>query len=150
MKKVLTLCAVIGVLLGAAGLAFGQDETVGSVRKVEGQAFLVRAGQSQPADASQKLLLGDKLVTGADGSVGVLLRDDTSISLGPDSEVSIDEFMFAPVEGKLALGAKVAKGTAAFLTGKIAKLKPEAVRVETPTATIGVRGTRFLVQAQGQ
>jgi hypothetical protein len=76
----------------------------------------------------------------------VILKDDSLLSLGPNSEVVVDQFLFTPAEGKLALVTRMVKGTAVFFSGVIAKLSPQSVRIETPNATIGVRGTRFLVK----
>jgi hypothetical protein len=99
-----------------------------------------------PASPGLALEEGDVLKTGADGHLGVVLRDDTRVSLGPDTEVRIDRFVFAPAQGQLALVLKMARGVAAYVSGKIAKLSPDAVRVETPVATVGVRGTRFVAK----
>ncbi|MFH1036034.1 MAG: FecR family protein [Pseudomonadota bacterium] len=120
------------------------------MQQVKGTAFLVRQNQSLPAQPHQQIMLNDILRTGADGALGVILRDDTVLSLGPDSEFILDEFAFSPVEDKLSLVGKMTRGTATFLTGKIGQMRPEAVRVETPGGTIGVRGTQFLVQVVGQ
>lgn len=68
------------------------------------------------------------------------------LSIGPDSELSIDNYLFEPASDQLGLVARLARGTLHFVSGIIAKLKPEAVAIETPTATIGVRGTRFVVK----
>jgi hypothetical protein len=80
--------------------------------------------------------------------MGVVLRDDTKLSLGPESEIQISSFAFAPAEGRLALVAKFAHGVLAFVSGRIAKLSPDAVRIETPVAILGVRGTQFLAKVE--
>lgn len=137
---------VLLVALAWAGPA-GADETViGSLRQVKEPAFILHEGQSLPAQPRQQIRLNDTLRTGAGGALGAILRDDTVLSLGPNSELSLDEFAFAPVEDKLSLVGRLTRGTAAFLTGKIGQMRPEAVRVETPGGIIGVRGTQFLVQ----
>lgn len=141
---------LVAAMLLLACPALAEDAVIGSVRQVKGSAFLVRGAQSLPAQANQQVMQGDVLRTGADGAMGVILRDDTVLSLGPDSELSLEEFAFAPVEDKLSLVGKMTKGTATFLTGKIGQIKPEAVRIQTPNGTIGVRGTQFLVQVAGQ
>jgi hypothetical protein len=58
----------------------------------------------------------------------------------------VDEYLYAPRQGKLKLGSRLAKGTLNYVSGSIAKLKPEAVSVNTPTGTIGVRGTQFVAR----
>ncbi len=119
---------------------------VGSVKTAEGEARVERAGKLLSARAKMKLNIGDKLVTGPDGSMGILLRDNTSLSLGPKSELAIDEFLFTPAQSKLSLVARITRGTASYISGKIGRLSPKSVRLETPDATIGIRGTKLLIK----
>jgi len=70
------------------------------------------------------------------------------MSFGPDTQLTVDEYLFAPTQGKLKLGARMDQGSLNYVSGVIAKLKPDAVNVKTPTGTIGVRGTQFLVRVQ--
>ena len=120
--------------------------TAGFVKIAEGTATVTRRDQTMPATPGLPLEEGDVLKTGADGHLGVVLRDDTRVSLGPDTEVGIDRFVFAPAQGQLALVLRMVRGVAAYVSGKIAQLSPDAVRVETPVATVGVRGTRFVAK----
>ena len=133
----------------AAGVGPGRaDPPVGVVKVVKGQALVQRAGQSLPARDGMGLAEGDLLRTGPDGRLGVLLRDDTRLSLGPDSEIRIDRFAFAPAQGNLALVLRMLRGAATYVSGKIAKLSPEAVRVETPVGIVGIRGTQFAARIE--
>jgi hypothetical protein len=88
----------------------------------------------------------DALRTGADGRIGVTLRDETRISLGPGSEVRLDRFLYSPADGQFGFVLKIVRGIAAYVSGRIAKLSPDAIRLETPTAIVGVRGTRLVIQ----
>jgi hypothetical protein len=88
----------------------------------------------------------DSLRTGKDGRVGITLSDDTQVSIGPGSEVRLDTFVYEPGQGQLALVLKFIRGTAAYVSGQIAKLAPDAVRLETPAAIVGVRGTTLAVE----
>ena len=85
--------------------------------------------------------------TGASGRVGLTLRDDTRVAIGPRSEVRLDAFRYAPAEGRLALALQFVQGVAVYVSGKIAKLAPDAVRLETPAAIVGVRGTTVAVRS---
>ena len=91
-----------------------------------------------------------KLKTGANSSMGVTFKDNTVMSFGPNTELTVDEYLYSPNKGKLKLGATMAKGTLAYLSGAIAKIKPDAVSVKTPTGTIGVRGTHFVVKVEDE
>src|SRR5437588_6175763 len=92
------------------------------------------------AQAGQLLYQADVVRTGADGGLGITLKDDTRVSLGPGSELRIDRFSYAPAEGQLALALNVVRGVVAYVSGRIAKLAPDAIRIETPSATLRVRG----------
>lgn len=132
-------------LLATAGAAIA-GETIGVVRTVSGDPTVTRGEKTFPAAPGLKLLVGDTLGTGRDGSLGVILRDDSSLSIGPESRLVLRSFLFLPSEGKFDLVARITRGTMAYLSGRIGKLAPEKARFETPTATIGIRGTRFAVK----
>ena len=102
------------------------------------------------AEVNTRILPGDTLKTGGDGALGVLFADDTSLSLGPNSELAVDEFLFAPAQGKLGFVMRMLKGTVAYVSGIIARLAPQSVRIDTPVATIGIRGTRILLMVDDQ
>src|SRR5262245_22177585 len=107
MGPVVALCAVLVTL--AFGTAEGATPTVGFVKIVEGTATVARGDQTLPARPGLALEEGDVLRTGADSHLGVVLRDDTRISLGPDTELRIDRFVYAPAKGQLALVVKMAR-----------------------------------------
>lgn len=147
----LILIILAGFMLsGFAVRASAEGIVIGSVRHVKGDAILVRNGQTIQAQPRLQIMLNDILRTGPGGSLGVILRDDTVLSLGPNSEFSLDKFAFSPVEDDLSFVGKMTRGTATFLTGKIGQMRPEAVKVETPNGTIGVRGTQFLIEVANQ
>jgi hypothetical protein len=123
------------------------DGTIGVVRTTAGSATVTRGADVLPATTGTRIHAGDTLSTGPDGSLGVILRDNSSISLGPGSSLVVREFLFSPSEGKLGMLVRLSKGTMAYLSGLIGKLAPEKARFETPVATIGIRGTYFAVMA---
>ncbi len=137
---------IVAALVACATFAVASDGSVGRVKTVNGSSSIVRGQSSLPAVVNERVFQGDTLRTGPDGSLGVILKDDTSLSLGPNSVVVVEQFLFAPAEGKLSLVTRMLKGTAVYISGIIAKLSPQSVRFETPNATIGIRGTRFLVK----
>lgn len=143
------LRVVLGLLFLFPTATLAADDIVGSIKTVEGSALVVRNGSQLEARPGIRLLRSDLLRTGEDGRIGVIFRDDTLLSLGGNTEVTIEEFVFAPGEDRLGMVLRMARGIATFVSGKIAKLKPEAVRVETPVGTVGVRGTRFLIRIEG-
>jgi hypothetical protein len=143
--------AQIGSLLVLALFAVAAsaaNQVIGTVRSVEGTASVQRAGVATPAQVGLPIGETDVLQTGADGRLAVILKDDTRLSLGPDSEVRVDRFLYEPTPGNLALVIRMARGVVAYVSGKIAKLAPDSVRFETPVAAVGIRGTRFAARVE--
>lgn len=129
----------------------GADEPpVGFVKNVTGEAFVTTGASRTKAETGTPVHLGSILRTGANSSMGVTFKDETVMSFGPDTELTIDEYLYAPAQGKLKLSTRLAKGSLNYISGVIAKLRPEGVSVKTPTGTIGVRGTQFVVKVEGE
>jgi len=137
-----------GLLMLLATLAppAAAQQAAGRIKLASGTASIVRAGNQLPAKVGEIVFEADALRTGADGRLGVTLKDETRISLAPNSEVRVDRFLYAPQEGRLAFTMRVLRGLAAYVSGRIARLAPDAVRLETPTAIVGVRGTRLVIR----
>jgi hypothetical protein len=133
------------VAMATPALAAGSTEA-GRIKVVSGAAFIVRQNAAIPAQAGQIVYEADALRTGADGSIGVTLADDTRLSLGPGSEVRLDKFTYAPGSGSLGLVLKFVQGVAAYVSGRMAKLAPDSIRLETPAAIVGVRGTTLAIR----
>jgi hypothetical protein len=135
-------------LVFASASAFAQQPQtpVGRIKIASGTVFIVRGGASLPAQAGQVIFEADSLKTGADGRLGIALKDDTRVSLGPASEVRVDRFLYAPAEGRMGLVLNVVRGVMAYVSGRIAKLAPDSIRLETPAAVMGVRGTTLALR----
>ncbi|MBW4055164.1 MAG: hypothetical protein HIU83_07145 [Proteobacteria bacterium] len=133
------LCA----LLVAAPTVQAENSPVpiGVVKTATGDAAILRDGRRVVARPGIQLVQGDVLATGASGSMGVILRDDTLLSLGASSETHLEQFVFEPVNQRFGLVVRVAHGMIVYFSGTIARRAPGSVRIETPVATLGVRGT---------
>ena len=135
------------VLTVLAAPAFAQQPSpAGRIKLATGQVFVVRGGNSAAAKVGQEVYESDSLRTGTDGRLGITLMDDTRVSLGPGSEVRLNSFLFTPAEGRLGLVLNFVRGMAVYVSGKIAKLAPDSIRLETPGAIVGVRGTTVAIQ----
>ena len=88
---------------------------MGLVKSVEGKAVLTRSGETEDVVAGMEIKMGDVIKTGRDGSVGLIFSDDTIISMGPSTELAVEDYLFEPVEGKLAFIARIIKGTVSYL-----------------------------------
>jgi hypothetical protein len=130
--------------------AMAEAAPVGYVKNVTGEVRLIGGGASLRAVVGSPVAAGSTLKTAENASVGVSLRDSTLISLGPNSEFVFRDFAFEPGEGKLSLLARLTRGTLDYVSGVIAKLRPEAVALETPSGTLAVRGTHFAVKVDDE
>ncbi len=143
------LCLISLVLMLAAGFTTGtaaQVSSVGAVR-VAMDAKIHRGSMVIDAKAGAPLEQMDTLVTGPSGAIGIVLKDNSVISLGPNSNFRLTEFVFEPQDGKLSLLGELAKGTLEYISGKISKITRDAAKFRTPYTTIAVRGTRLLIRA---
>ena len=143
-------CAAAALLvLVLAPAAFAQQPTsAGRIKVVTGSAFIVRHSGTVAARAGDEVFASDALQTGADGSLGVTLKDDTRLSLGPSSEVRLERYVYAPDNGALGMVLNFVRGMTAYVSGRIAKMAPDSIRLETPAAIVGVRGTSLAINVE--
>lgn len=118
---------------------------IGQIKVAKGQVTIAREGQTLPGVAGTRLQTADVVKTGPDGSVGITMDDDSLLSAGPNSILSLDRYVFDPTTNQGRFDAALNKGTLAVISGRIAKQTPDAMTVHTPTAVLGVRGTEFVV-----
>ncbi|MCE5283326.1 MAG: hypothetical protein LLG93_14645 [Deltaproteobacteria bacterium] len=149
MKSLLAIAMGLALFLGANG-AGAAGPQVGVVKTVKGEALIEREAKALPAKTGDALMEKDEIVTGRDGSMGVIMKDDSVLSIGPQSRLEFKEFAFEPAEKKLSAIYRFKCGTLVYLSGLIAKLRPEAVRFETRTAVCGIRGTYLAISEEGE
>ncbi|HEY2487409.1 MAG TPA: FecR domain-containing protein [Candidatus Binataceae bacterium] len=120
---------------------------IAQIKTVSGQVKVERdSGQTSPK-AGDLLFEKDTIVTGADGSIGITFIDNTVMSAGPNSEISLEQFTFDSSNFNGSMLTELRKGTLSVVSGDIARSSPGAMKVRTPAATLGVRGTRFVAEA---
>jgi hypothetical protein len=139
--------AVVLALALLLPLTVSAADDVGRVKVVKGAVTIERAGARLPASVGLRLQEGDVIVTGRDGSAGVTFNDDSLLSVGPDSALSIDRFAFDSTTHAGRFDTSLRQGTLSAVSGKIAKQSPDAMKVRTPSTILGVRGTEFVVRA---
>jgi hypothetical protein len=122
----------------------------GVVKTMRGEVRIERVGSLVEVGVGDVVQEGDRVRVRGNGSVGISLRDETLISLGPNSTLVIDTYRYDPTTRVGQVEASILKGTLRFVTGLIGRLNPESVRVVTPTATVGIRGTDFIVEVPGE
>lgn len=131
-----------------ASTAQAEPAVAGFIKTVEGNGLIVRGEESWPAKVGDILHVSDAVTTEKHSTVGIMLEDDTLLSLGPESRLELQDFVFAPQEEKLSMAIRLLKGSFAYMSGVIARLAPDKVRIETPDAVIAVHGTRLLVKVE--
>ena len=142
MRNLLASYAALSLLIGAAA-AHAEEIRIGFVKTAVPEAFLIAEGKTTPLVVGSAVHLGDHVRTGKAGSLGITFQDDTIMSIGPETEIVVDEYLYDPGKDSLKLAANLLRGSLNYVSGVIAKLRPEAVLIKTPTGTIGVRGTHF-------
>ena len=105
----------------------------GTVRVTGKKRGIVKSGM--------ELFLNDRVITGNNGSLQVLLLDETVFTLGPNSDMVLDEFVYDPGTSSGKVSAKIVKGVFRFITGKIATKNPSNMNVKIQAGNIGIRGT---------
>lgn len=158
-RLLLPLFATMAAALLLANPTYGQGSTInitpddsrqGTFKAVEGDVTVVRSDVHRAAVIGDGVVSSDRLITGAQSATSLTLRDGTVISVGPDSMVDLERYAYDGTTQAGNIAVRLARGSLRMITGLIAKLSPEDVSVTTPTTTIGVRGTDFIVEARAQ
>ena len=127
-----------------AGSALAAD--VGLIKVANGAVEIERAGAKIKAEVGAPVQVSDVLRTGADGSAGVTFSDNSLISIGPNTVFEIDKYQFDSTTHAGEFQGSLKQGRLAGISGKMVKQSPESMKVRTPSAVMGVRGTEFVVQ----
>ena len=143
------LCLVLAgtALLMAPAAASAAEEAIGQIKTETGSVTIERGGKTRPAAIGDHVYRSDTLVTAARSSVGVTFSDNSLMALGPFSRLSLDVFRFDATTHAGAFDVTLHRGALAVKSGQIVRQSPEAMRVRTPAALLGVRGTEFVVKA---
>lgn len=129
----------------AATPAFAADD-VGLVKVSHGAVSIERAGAHLAAQVGMAVQASDVVVTGADGAAGITFTDNSVVSVGPDSRFAIDKYAFDNTTYAGEFQGTLSQGRLAAVSGKMVKQSPESMKIRTPSAVMGVRGTEFVVQ----
>lgn len=115
---------------------------IGEITEYSGTGMVERSEEEINADLSLPIEMNDYVQT-AKGVIGITFDDETQVKVSEHSELTIDDFVYDPNTSQGSLGLKVAMGTVKYASGNIAHSDPDSVDIETPSATIAVRGTAF-------
>ena len=144
------LRSVLAVLFAGVCLTHGDVRAApraGVAAAVRGQVMLERPGSVGLAvETGAPIFIGDEIKTSGNSGLQILLLDETVFTLGPNSAMKIDEFVFDPSTTESKLDAELVRGAFRFISGRIAKQDPDKMKVKLPSGTIGIRGTMVDVQ----
>jgi len=115
---------------------------VGKVTEQTGPTEIVRNKKSIPSAVNTGVEMNDTIVT-AKAKAKLTFEDNTTVNITEQSKLVVDDFVYDPKKGSGKLAMKVVMGTARYASGQIAKTNPQQVAINTPTATVAVRGTDF-------
>jgi hypothetical protein len=122
---------------------------IGSTAATRGEVIMVtRDGRTNSVASGSSISAGAHIMTGPTGRLQVLLLDETVFTLGPNSDMVLDEFVYDPKTSVGKVSANIARGTFRFVTGKIARRDPDNMKVKVAYGTIGVRGTDLEVSVE--
>ena len=145
MKRVLG--TLFGFMFAVLATCAAAQDYAGVVKTAKGNVVAERGTVRVPLAAGARVNQGDRIVTGSDGFLGITMRDDTLLTLGPGSVLALDSYAFDPKTHDGNFLASLTKGVLSVVTGLIAKRSPDAFLVKTRVSTMGVRGTEFIVEA---
>lgn len=124
----------------------GWSADAGEIKTVRGAAYLERGTERLAVRTGMPVHEADRIVTGEDGAVGITFADNSLLSVGPNSDLAIDRYVFDSTTHAGQFDSTLSRGTLTAISGRIVKQSPEAMRVRTPSAIMGVRGTEFAVR----
>ncbi len=126
----------------------GSELSIGKIKTLRGMVSAIRDSKEIPLNIGDSIYQKDLLRTAADSAAGIIFEDDTILSVGPQTELAVDEYLFAPEKGALGMFIRMLKGTASYISGIIGRQSPESVKFQMPEAIIAIRGTHFLVRVK--
>lgn len=140
----------VAIMLLAMPSQAQDEDVIGRVKTVSGDAFLVRGEARAAASVGDAVHQGDSVETGANGTIGITFRDNSVFSAGPNSQLAVEDFQFDSRKFKGSFLSRLKRGTLSVTSGDIARGSPEAMKIRTPHTILGVRGTRFAIRVEGE
>ena len=141
MNKIQIL--IISLIISLSSISIGiANEVIGVIAAGIGD---ISNQKSEKLSTGSKIYFGDTIIVRAQSNAQILLLDETALTIGEKSELTIDDFVYDPQSkvGKIVSNIKI--GTVRVITGEISKNNPDNLEVNVPTGSIGARGTEFVV-----
>lgn len=144
-----TLSLAFSMMLAQPASAEVSTEMAGVSAAVTGNVQLAKVSGEVGilVESGMPVYLGDRITTSPNSGMQILLLDETVFTIGPDSDIAIDEFVYDPLTGDGRIVADMARGVMRFVTGKIPLNNPSSMDINLPVGSIGVRGTIGLIRS---
>lgn len=142
--------AGVGAQTPTTAPAASAQTWVAQVKVSRGIVRIERAGQRFPSPVGARLKVEDTVITEANGSVGLMFADNSTLSMGPDGEVFLHTFSYDPTTYLGAFDAFVKKGTVSLQAGNLAQGAPDSVKITTPQAEVKGNAKQFMVNVEGK
>lgn len=137
MKRLLCFIFVVTASLFANDIAI--------VKEINGSPIAKRDGQDIHLSVGDKVQNNDILLTNSSSTISIIFNDGSVLTLGESSFLNIEEFSYKPIEEQYEFTLSLDKGKAMFESGKIGEVSPENFEFKIPNGTIGIRGTKFII-----
>ena len=134
----------LAAALAFTGSAIAAD--IGQIKVARGDVQIQRGATKEAAKVGMGIQASDVVLTGTDGSAGLTFTDNSLVSVGPNSVFAIDKYSFDSTTHAGEFEGNLKRGKLAAVSGKMVKQSPESMKIRTPSAVMGVRGTEFVVQ----
>ncbi len=108
----------------------------------------IKNQKNESLSSGSKIFFGDTIISKSKSNAQILFLDQTVLTLGEETELTIDEFVYDPNSQDGSFVSTVKTGTVKFITGQISKKNPDNLEVKVPAGTLGARGTEFVVLSE--
>lgn len=137
-RSIIALSAFLAAVALYPTSSFGQSGSIGTAAAVRNQVTAANGGQERRLAVGNPVFANEGVRTGADSVAQLLFADQTTLSLGPRSAITLDRYVYDPNRSVGDVGVSLTQGAMRFVSGR---QDPSSYQVRTPVATIGVRGT---------
>ncbi len=141
-KKIFLL---IFLLINANAVNASTSEFIGVIGAAIGE---IKNQNNEKLENGSKIFYGDTIISDSQSNAQILFLDQTVLTLGSDTELTIDEFIYDPESNEGSFVSNVKSGTVKFITGQISNKNPDNLEVKMPSGTLGARGTEFVVLSE--
>ena len=140
MKKTIRIWLLALIFVWPLSMPATAQQPIGTIKGTKGLVTVLRDGRQLPAKpyVNAPIYAQDVILTGSDGAVGILLKDNTLLSMGPISRLEMSKFTFEPAKNQYAMRLHMYEGSFVYQSGLLGKLAPHAVELDTPAGRISM------------